>query len=114
MSENIQEDHIRIAFRQAMKYILDNGERMVSQAGKQPPDQVVIGTVVPLMQNIYASAKSAGVDVSTEAILSVTVHVIRAVIELFIMAGIIKESEAESFAAKVTQGAIQKHNGGMQ
>ena len=114
MNENIQEEHVKIAFRQAMKYILDNGEKLVARAEKQPPDQVVIGTIVPLMQNIHASAKSAGVDVSTETILGVTIHIIRAIIELFIMAGILKESDAKSFAAKVTQGAIQKHNGGMQ
>lgn len=114
MNEELTPDEmeqLKLALKQAMKYVLDNGEKIVARADKSPPDQVAISVIVTLMTLIHSTAKDAGVTMRMEVLLAAAVHVIRALVELFIMAGVIKESEAKTFAAKVTQGAIQMHNG---
>jgi len=111
MTDETQVEHLRIALKQALKYVLDNGEKLVAQAEKAPPDVVATRMLVPLLNGIYSSARSEGVEVSTETILAVGIHVIRAMAELFIMSGVLKESEAKDFASKVTQAAIKQHNG---
>ena len=103
---------LKLAMKQALGFVLDRGEQLVAQAEKSSPEQAATSMLVPLMSSIHASAAEAGQQIKMEVLLAAGVHVIRAIAELFIMAGVLKESDAKQFAQTVTKNAIAQHNGG--
>lgn len=115
MNEQLNEQDtqmLKIAMKQALEFVLDSGEKLVQQAEQIGPEKAAISTIVPLMRSIYASAKESGAELRMEILMAAGVHVIRAIAELFIMAGVLKESDAKQFAQTVTKQSIAQHNGG--
>jgi hypothetical protein len=102
----------KIVLDQSLGFVLDSGEKLVAAAKKSSPADASIAMLVPLMSSVHATAKSSGVNVKMEVLLAAAVHVIRAMAELFVMAGLLKDSEVKAYASTVTQQAIKRHNGG--
>jgi hypothetical protein len=99
-----------IAVRQAMKFITSGPEVIIKKAEQMGPEKAAVETIVPLMQSIYASARSAGANIPTHILVAVSVHVLKAIAELLVMTGVLKDAQVQSFAKTVAQQAIQMHN----
>ena len=103
---------LKITMKQALEFVLDKGESLVQKAEQIGPEKATVTTIVPLMQSIFAAANEAGAKPKMEVLMAAAIHVVRAIAELFIMAGVLKESDAKQFAQTVTKQAIAQHNGG--
>jgi hypothetical protein len=101
-----------IAIKQAMKFITSENapEVIIKKAEQMGPEKAAVETIVPLMQSIYASARSAGANIPTHILVAVSVHVLKSIAELLVMTGVLKDAQVQGFAKTVAQQAIQMHN----
>lgn len=101
-----------IAAKQAIGFITDGKttDVLLSKAKSIGPEKAAVDMIVPLMGSIYASAKSGGAQVPMHIIIAVAVHVLNAIAELMVMAGVLKEGDVQQFSRTVAQQAIQQNN----
>lgn len=107
-----QQKYLDLALKQAIGFMTsgDAPEQLVNDAEKLGAEKAAIQTMMPLLQNIHASAQQSGAKVGTDVMVAVAIHVIKIMAELLVMAGVLKDNQVQGFAKTVTAQAIQQHN----
>jgi len=113
-----QQKQFDLAAKQAMEFITDKNvtQMIIRKSENGDPVGTAVELIVPLMQSIHAAAAKAGAKVETPILIAVSIHVLKSIAELLVMAQVMPESQVESFAKEVSQKAMQRHNstvGGM-